>query len=128
MKTLLVLAELLVSISPGFSQTDAETLEKYAKELKVKPNSSLAHYRVAEIFFLQDADQAAANEFRRTLNGDLDPKWTGVWSHISLGKIFDITGQRDRAVNEYKLAAQTNDNTRGALDEAARYLKSPYER
>ena len=67
-------------------------------------NSSLAHYRIAEVFFLQNNYQSAANEFREALNGDLEPKWTEVWSHINLGKIFDITGQRERAVNEYKQA------------------------
>jgi hypothetical protein len=45
-----------------------------------------------------------------------------------LGKIFDITGQRERAVNEYRQAVQTNDNTFGALDEARRYLQKAYER
>jgi len=29
-----------------------------------------------------------------------------VWSHIQLGKIFDITGQRERAVNEYRQACK----------------------
>ena len=72
--------------------------------------------------------QSAANEFREALNGDLEPKWTEVWSHIHLGWIFDITGQRDRAVNEYNLAMRTKDNTQGAQEEAAKYLKTPYER
>jgi len=31
-------------------------------------------------------------------------KWVEVWAHIHLGTIFDIGGQRDRAVNEYTLA------------------------
>ncbi len=30
------------------------------------------------------------------------PRWTEVWSHIELGRIFDVTGQRERAVNEYR--------------------------
>jgi len=105
-----------------------EALKEYQKALEVNRNSSLAHYRIAEIFFLQNNYQAAANEFREALNGDLEPKWTEVWSHINLGKIFDITGQRERAVNEYTLAMRTKDNTQGALDEAAKYLKQPYER
>jgi hypothetical protein len=42
--------------------------------------------------------------------------------------IFDITGQRDRAVNEYNLAVRTKDNTQDAQEEAAKYLKKPYER
>ncbi len=78
--------------------------------------------------FCRDNYQQAANEFREALNGDLEPKWTEVWSHINLGKIFDITGQRDRAVNEYNLAIRTKDNTQGAQEEAAKYLKTPYER
>jgi hypothetical protein len=45
-----------------------------------------------------------------------------------LGKIFDITEQRERATNEYRQALQTNDNTQGALDEARRYLNAAYKR
>jgi len=105
-----------------------DALKEYQKALEVSHGSSLAHYRVAEIFFLQNNYQSAANEFREAGNGDLDPKWTEVWSHIKLGNIFDITGQRDRAVNEYNLAIRTRDNTQGAQEEAAKYLKQPYER
>lgn len=105
-----------------------EGLKEYQRALEVNRNSSLAHYRIAEIFFLQNNYQAAANEFREALNGDLDPKWTEVWSHINLGKIFDITGQRERALNEYRQAVRTKDNTQGAQEEAAKYLKQPYER
>lgn len=105
-----------------------EALKEYQRALETNRNSSLAHYRIAEIFFLQNNFQSAANEFREALNGDLEPRWTEVWSHINLGKIFDITGQRDRAVNEYTLAQRTKDNTQGALEEAAKYLKAPYER
>ena len=75
-----------------------------------------------------DAIEIHQSVFETTLNGDLDPKWTEVWSHIKLGQIFDITGQRERAVNEYNLAIRTKDNTQGAQEEAAKYLKSPYER
>jgi tetratricopeptide (TPR) repeat protein len=105
-----------------------EALREYQKALDVSRNSSLAHYRVAEIFMLQNNYQSAANEFREALNGDRDPKWTEVWSHINLGKIFDITGQRERAVNEYQLAQRTKDNSQNAQEEVAKYLKQPYER
>ncbi|HLD78901.1 MAG TPA: peptidase M1, partial [archaeon] len=71
---------------------------------------------------------AAANAFREAVNGDHEPKWTLVWSHIFLGKIFDITGQRERAINEYRRALETNDDTQGALAEAEKYLREPYRR
>ena len=106
----------------------AGALSEFNKALEVNKNSSLAHYRVAEVFFLQKNYQAAANAYREALNGDGEPRWTEVWSHIQLGKIFDITGQRERATNEYRQAIQTNDNTQGAMDEARKYLQKPFER
>jgi tetratricopeptide (TPR) repeat protein len=105
----------------------AGALSEFNKALDINKNSSLAHYRIAEVFFLQHNYQASANAYRDCLNGDGDPRWTEVWSHIQLGKIFDITGQRERATNEYRQALQTNDNTQGALDEARRYLQKAYE-
>jgi hypothetical protein len=106
----------------------SEALSEFNKALEVNKNSSLAHYRIAEVFYLQRNYQSAANEYREAINGDNDPRWTEVWSHLGLGKIFDITGQRERAVNEYRQAIQTNDNTQGAMDEARKYLSTPYQR
>ena len=105
----------------------AGALLEFNRALEVNKNSSLAHYRVAEVFFLQRNYQAAANAYRESLNGDGEPRWTEVWSHIQLGKIFDVTGQRERATNEYRQALQTNDNTQGAQEEARRYLQKPFE-
>ena len=78
--------------------------------------------------FSQRNYQASVNAYRDALRGDDEPRWTEVWSHIALGKIFDLTGQRDRAVNEYRLAVQTNDNTQGAVNEARLYLQKPFLR
>lgn len=94
---------------------------------QANPKSSLANYGIGDIYLRQHAWQASANAFRQALDGDLQPKWTLVWSHIGLGKIFDVTGQRARAVDQYQLAIETNDDTRGALEEAARYFESPYK-
>jgi tetratricopeptide (TPR) repeat protein len=103
-----------------------DALKEYQRALDTHKNSSMAHYRVGEVFFLQHNYQSAANEFREVLNGDLEPKWVEVWAHIYLGKIFDITGQRERAVNEYTQAQRTRDNTQGAQDEVAKYLREAY--
>ncbi len=104
----------------------SEALKEYQRALDTQRTSSMAHYRVGEVFFLQHNYQSAANEFREALNGDGTPKWTEVWAHIYLGKIFDITGQRERAVNEYTQAQRTRDNTQGAQDEVGKYLQKPY--
>ncbi len=102
-------------------------ITEYQKALDSNRGSSLANYRLAEVFMMQKNYQSSANSFRDALRGDGDPKWTEVWSHINLGKIFDITGQRERAVNEYRQAIQTNDNTQGAVNEARSLLQKPYQ-
>jgi tetratricopeptide (TPR) repeat protein len=117
----------VISVGLGFSQSnDCDTFDKCQEALKTNRNSSLIHYRIGEIYFQHMLLMNAANSFRASLSGDLQPRWTEVWGHISLGKIFDSTEQRDRALNEYRLALRTKDNTRGALDEAAKYIEAPY--
>jgi tetratricopeptide (TPR) repeat protein len=103
-------------------------LAEYQKALVANPQSSLASYRIGEVLFTQRNYQASVNAFRDALRGDDEPAWTEAWSHIMIGRIFDITGQRDRAVNEYRLAVQTNDNTQGAVNEARQALQKPYKR
>jgi aminopeptidase N/predicted negative regulator of RcsB-dependent stress response len=103
-----------------------EAIQEYQRALDVQPTNSLAHFRMAEAMFYQKNYQAAANAFRASLGGDLDPKWVEVWSHIYIGRIYDLLGQRERAVNEYSLAQHTNDDTAGAQQEAAKYMQKPY--
>ncbi len=105
-----------------------DSIREFQKAIELNANSSLAHYRLAEVYYMQHNYQSAANSYRDALNGDGEPRWTEVWAHIQLGKIFDLTGQRERATDEYRQALQTNDNTQGALNEAGRYLNSPYLR
>jgi tetratricopeptide (TPR) repeat protein len=102
-------------------------LAEYQKALEVNPQSSLACYRIGELLFTQRNFQASVNSYRDSLRGDGEPRWTECWSHIALGKIFDITGQRDRAVNEYRLSVQTNDNTQGCVNEGRQWLQRPYK-
>ena len=118
------------SVARGESQAGVgkyyEAIQEYQKALDVQPTYSLAHFRMGEAMFYQKNYQAAANAFRSALGGDGDPKWTEAWGHIYIGKIYDLLGQRERAVNEYSLAQHTNDDTAGAQQEAGRYLQHPY--
>ncbi len=71
------------------------------------PRNSLAHYRSAEAYLEQKNYMSAANEFRAALDGDLEPPWVESASHVQLAKIFEITGQHDRAVREYEQAGRS---------------------
>jgi len=105
-----------------------DAIQQYQRALAIQPGRPLANFRMGEAFFYQKNYQAAANAFRESLQAVPEPseKWTEVWGHIYLGKIFDLLGQRERAVNEYSKAKQTNDDTGGAQAEAERYLKKPF--
>ncbi len=105
-----------------------DAVTQYQRALAIQPNRPLANFRMGEAFFYQKNYQAAANAFREALQTVPEPseKWTEVWSHIYLGEIFDLLGQRERAVNEYSKAKQTNDDTGGAQATAERYLKKAY--
>jgi len=105
-----------------------DAIGQYQRALSIQPSRPLANFRMGEAFFYQKNYQAAANAFRDALQTvpEASEKWTDVWSHIYLGKIFDLLGQRARAVNEYSKAKQTNDDTGGAQQVAEQFLKKAY--
>ncbi len=103
-------------------------IRAYEDALKINPQRSLAHFRLAEIFYEQFNLQSAADSFRNALNGDMNPKWIEVWCYIYLGKIYDILGQRQRAMAEYQKAINTKDDTDGAQAEANKWIATPFVR
>lgn len=107
-------------------QAYLEAIKQYQKVVEQNKNDSLAHFRLGEIYFRLHNYNAAAEEMRAALDGNLQPKWVEVWAHLTLGKIFDATGQRDRAINEYQRALQTKDDTQGAIEQARQYIQKPY--
>jgi aminopeptidase N len=117
-----------VARGEGFAENGQyyEAIQEYQHALDLQSTNSLAHFRMGEAMFNQKNYQSAANAFRAALGGDLDPKWVDVWCHIYIGKIYDILGQRERAVNEYSLAQHLGDDTAGAQEEAGKYLQRPY--
>ena len=105
-----------------------DAVQQYQKALEQDRQNALADFRMGEAFFYQRNYAASAQSFRDALDGatDLTTRWTEVWSHIYLGRIYDIQGDRTRAVNEYSKARQTNDDTGGAQAEAEKSLKKAY--
>lgn len=101
-------------------------IREYKQALTIDRLSSLSSYRLGEVYFAERNYQAAEEAFRAALNGDDAPNWIEVWSDVQLGKIFDASGQRNRAVTKYRGALQTGDNSGGAIDLARKYLQQHY--
>jgi hypothetical protein len=105
-----------------------QAVQQYQRALDIQRQNGLALFRMGEAMFYQKNYQAAANAFRDSLDGQIDPsfKWIEVWDHIYLGKIYDLIGQRERAMNEYQKAIDTKDDTGGAQEQAQQYMKKPF--
>jgi hypothetical protein len=105
-----------------------DAVQQYQRALELDRTNALADFRMGEAFFYQRNYAASAQSFRDTLDGNTDSttRWTEVWSHIYLGRIYDVQGDRTRAVNEYSKAKQTADDTGGAQAEAEKSLKKAY--
>ena len=105
-----------------------QAIDEFQSAVDLDRLNSLAFFRMGEALFELGNLQASANVFREVLNGDLLPRWVEVWAYVNLGKIYDIRGQRERAVTEYQKAVNTGDDAYGAQDEAERYIEAPFRR
>jgi len=103
-------------------------IDEYQKAIDLDSHNSHAMFRMGEALFELGNLQLAANVFRDALNGDLDLKWIEVWSYINLGKIYDIRGDRPRALTQYQKAVNTGDDAFGAQADAKKYLNEPFRR
>jgi tetratricopeptide (TPR) repeat protein len=121
-----VRVHILRGMAKAAAKDDAGAIAEYRAALALNATSSLASYRLGEVYFGQRNYQAAEDAFRAALNGDGVPKWIEVWSDLQLGRIFDASGQRDRAINEYREAIETHDDISGAVTLASDALKHPY--
>ena len=67
----------------------------------------------------------AQTAFHNTLTASRDPR-TLAWSHIYLGRIFDVEEQRDQALAEYKAALSVRDGQPDTKEAAEAGLKAPF--
>ncbi len=105
---------ILFVVTSGFGQNPvSDTDQQYRETPTSNSPDALAHFRQGERGLHQHALQSAASEFQTTLSDASHTSWIDTWAHFYWGEIFDLTGQRDRAVREYHRAAQIGDNTAG---------------
>jgi tetratricopeptide (TPR) repeat protein len=49
-----------------------------------------------------------------------------IWAHNYLGNCYDLLGQRDMALVEYRTVVERGNNYRGAVDYARRFIDKPF--
>jgi tetratricopeptide (TPR) repeat protein len=88
-------------------------------------DAARANFILARVAIMQRDVPAAQHDFEETIRLSKDPRML-AWSHIYLGRIYDIQDQRDQAVNEYRAALTVRDGQPDTRLAAEKGLKQPY--
>jgi hypothetical protein len=84
-----------------------------------------ANFILARVAIMHRDVSVAQHDFEETIRLSKDPRML-AWSHIYLGRIYDIQDQRDQAVTEYRAALTVRDGQADTRVAAEKGLKQPY--
>ena len=86
-------------------QGDPTTAEQMAEKALADPagDHAAAHYILARIDLMERQPDDAITHFEAALSSGHDPR-TLAWSHIYLGRLYDTTPDRKRALEQYRAA------------------------
>ncbi|MBZ5535861.1 MAG: tetratricopeptide repeat protein [Acidobacteriia bacterium] len=87
---------------------------------------SKALYGLGVACSMQRNLEDARSYFEQALQDKNADNATKAWSHVYLGRLFDLEGERESAVREYAGAVQLGEDTRGALAAAKHGLEKPF--
>jgi len=98
-----------------------------ANEVLADPNGdhAQAHYVLARVNLMERQPGAAIGDFQEVLDSSKNPR-TLAWSHIYLGRLYDIMPDREKALAEYQAALtvpNTQPDTKAAAEEG---IKKPF--
>jgi tetratricopeptide (TPR) repeat protein len=121
-------SKLLVTAEQRLSAGDAESAQKLAQQALDEKNEDpgRALFILAEVATRNSDMQGARNYFERALEVAHEPKVV-AWSHIYLGRIFDLQEERAAALDHYRAAQNAGSALPEAKAAAERGLQQPYE-
>jgi hypothetical protein len=120
--------KLLVTAEQRLSAGDAEAAQKLAQQALEEKNEDpgRALFILAQVATRNSDMQGARNYFERALEVAHEPKVV-AWSHIYLGRIFDLQADRATALDHYRAAESAGSTLPEAKAAAERGLQQPYE-
>jgi tetratricopeptide (TPR) repeat protein len=84
-----------------------------------------AHYVLARVDLMQRQPGAAIGDFQQVLDTSKDPRAL-AWSHIYLGRLYDVNQERPKALAEYQAALKVRDAQPDTKAAAETGLKQPF--
>ena len=96
------------------------------QSLQANEDPARAYFVLAKAASFSGDMPGAQTDFQKAVDTGKDPHVL-AWSHIYLGRIFDLQGERDSALAQYKAALAINDVPPDAKTAAERGVQQPYE-
>jgi tetratricopeptide (TPR) repeat protein len=98
-----------------------------ANKVLADPNGdhAQAHYVLARVNLMQRQPGAAFDDYQEVLDSSKDPR-TLAWSHIYLGRLYDVKDDRKKAVAEYQAALTVRDAQPDTKAAAEKGIKEPF--
>jgi tetratricopeptide (TPR) repeat protein len=84
-----------------------------------------AHYVLARVNLMQRQPSAAIGDFQEVLDTSKNPR-TLAWSHIYLGRLYDVMPDREKAVAEYQAALTVRDAQPDTKAAAEQGIQKPF--
>jgi tetratricopeptide (TPR) repeat protein len=100
------------------------------QSLQAKEDPGRAYFVLAKVASFSGDMQGAQDDFQKAIASEKDPAKDPhvlAWSYVYLGRIFDLQGERDNAVTQYKAALAVSDVPPEAKNAAERGVQQPYE-
>jgi hypothetical protein len=120
--------KLLQTAEQRLSAGDAASAQKLAQEAldEKSEDPGRALFILAQAATMNRKINDARDYFQKALQNSREPKVV-AWSHIYLGRIFDLQEDRDAALGEYRAAAGASTSLPEAKAAAEQGLQQPYE-
>ena len=111
------------------AEGDLAGAQKLAQEVADKKNADAprASFILGQIATLNKDPDAAISHFEETLRTAKEPRLI-AWSHIYLGRIYDVDEERDMAIKHYQAALAAGDDTPQTKEAAEKGLQAAYQR
>jgi tetratricopeptide (TPR) repeat protein len=119
---------LLVTAEHRLGAGDLQGAQKLAQQAidEKREDQGRALFILAQVATASKDMQGARNYFEQALQVAQEPKVI-VWSHIYLGRIFDLQENREAALTHYRAALDASGALPAAKSAAERGIASPYE-
>jgi tetratricopeptide (TPR) repeat protein len=92
-----------------------------------KPLHARAYYGLARIAVLQNDAEMGERLFQKVLDSEPDP-WVKAWTHVYLGRLSDIAGNRDDAAKHYQTALAVDGASTAARQAAEQGMHDSYKK